>query len=599
MSAFPPQSDSDAAPTGIRHHVVAVATAMALILYLDRFCVNISQQYIKEDLGLTETQMSWFISSFFWTYALCQVPAGWLGDRWGIRGVLALYILAWSVFTGGMGLAQGAFALLAMRLGCGIAQAGAFPASGSLLRRWVPFSSRGVASAIVALGGRLGAVIAPILTTALMIAFVPLSTPAQITPAQVLSAQGVAKKLVAGQSPTNQPQSPAGHVWSLLSAEDRQQLQTLAASDPEQTTTADHASQVATILNSLLERTDLFDPQSMSLLPLEREATELLARLEQGESLDPVRRQRFGRFVLEALFRNEVGKLYVQGWRPVVVLYGLAGVAVAALFWWLFRDHPAQHPHCNVAEQTLIDPAKMAAAASSEANAAGATATPVLSAPPLLAMLSSAGLWFNSLTQFGTNIVWLFLLTQLPRYLLDVHQVPIVQRSWMVALPPLAGVAGMFLGGRLTDGLARRLGLRWGRALPMGLTRFGIAAAYLCWPWVGSPWIAVALASLAFFFVDLGVASVWAYAQDAGGRHVGSVLGWGNMWGNLGAAVAPIFYDRLLGEHPTVAQWDRLFFILAAVATLSGITGLLVNATIPVEAPEPTQSPTTPAPAAS
>jgi len=582
MSASSPQSAPSQAPTGVRHLVVAVATAMALILYLDRFCINISQQYIKEDLGLTESQMSWFISSFFWTYALCQVPAGWLGDRWGIRGVLALYILAWSLFTGGMGLAQGAWLLLAMRMGCGIAQAGAFPASGSLLRRWVPFGSRGVASAIVALGGRLGAVIAPLLTTALMIAFVPLSTPTAITSGQVLSAQGVAKTLVQGGQP-DRAKSPAAHLWALLSEPEREQMQALVTQDPETTTSPESASQVAAVLNRLLDRPDLFDATRMSLLPLEREATQLLARQERGESLDEVRRRRFGRFVLEGVFRNEVGKLYVQGWRPVVVLYGLAGVAVAALFWTVFRDHPAQHPRCNIAEQTLIDPLHLTAVPSPGATGNLAGGKQVLSAPPLVAMLGSAGLWFNSLTQFGTNIVWLFLLTQLPRYLLEVHEVPIVQRSLMVAIPPLAGVAGMFLGGRLTDGLTGRLGLRWGRALPMGLTRFGIAAAYLVWPWAGGPWVAVALASLAFFFVDLGVAAVWAYAQDAGGRHVGSVLGWGNMWGNLGAAVAPLFYNALLGERPVVTDWQHLFWIMAAVATLSGLSGLAVNATIPIE----------------
>lgn len=82
-------------PSGIRHLVVAVTVAMAVVLYLDRFCVNISERYIKEDLGLTETQVAFFISAFFWAYALAQVPAGFLGDRAGIRNVLAGYILLW------------------------------------------------------------------------------------------------------------------------------------------------------------------------------------------------------------------------------------------------------------------------------------------------------------------------------------------------------------------------------------------------------------------------------------------------------------------------------------------------------------------------
>src|SRR5262249_32030304 len=53
--------------------------------------------------------------------------------------------------------------------------------------RWVPFSSRGLASGLVALGGRLGAVIAPILTAYLMVIFVPLSSPAELSERDILN----------------------------------------------------------------------------------------------------------------------------------------------------------------------------------------------------------------------------------------------------------------------------------------------------------------------------------------------------------------------------------------------------------------------------
>src|SRR6478609_6128426 len=67
-------------PTSVRHIVVAVTVLMAVILYLDRFCVSFAERYIKEDLGLSEREMAWFISAFFWAYAMGQVPSGWLGD---------------------------------------------------------------------------------------------------------------------------------------------------------------------------------------------------------------------------------------------------------------------------------------------------------------------------------------------------------------------------------------------------------------------------------------------------------------------------------------------------------------------------------------
>ena len=144
--------------------IVFVTVLMAVVLYLDRFCVSFAERYIKEDLALSERQMGWFLSSFFWTYALAQVPSGWLSDKFGSRGVLALYIVSWSFFTAMIGLAGGAVMLIVMRLGCGLGQAGAYPTSGGILSRWVPFSNRAMASGLVALGGRVGAVIAPILT---------------------------------------------------------------------------------------------------------------------------------------------------------------------------------------------------------------------------------------------------------------------------------------------------------------------------------------------------------------------------------------------------------------------------------------------------
>ena len=42
-------------------------------------------------------QMSWILTSFSWTYALLQVPAGWLAERFGLRRMLYWANLLWSV----------------------------------------------------------------------------------------------------------------------------------------------------------------------------------------------------------------------------------------------------------------------------------------------------------------------------------------------------------------------------------------------------------------------------------------------------------------------------------------------------------------------
>jgi MFS family permease len=49
--------------------------------------------------------MGWVLSAFVLGYALFQVPGGWVGDRYGPRGVMTVAILWWSLFTAGTAIA--------------------------------------------------------------------------------------------------------------------------------------------------------------------------------------------------------------------------------------------------------------------------------------------------------------------------------------------------------------------------------------------------------------------------------------------------------------------------------------------------------------
>ena len=81
------------------------------------------------------------------------------------------------------------------------------------------------------------------------------------------------------------------------------------------------------------------------------------------------------------------------------------------------------------------------------------------------------------------------------------------------------------------------------------------------------------------FFTGIGTPASWAFCQDVGGKNVGSVLGWGNMWGNFGAAVtAPI----LLWVAGSPERWDYAFMTCAGAFALSGVASLGINATIPI-----------------
>jgi ACS family glucarate transporter-like MFS transporter len=440
-------------PTHVRFVIVALATLMSFLLYLDRFCLSIVERYIKADLQLTNNQVSLLMSAFFLSYALAQVPAGWMSDRHGARLMLSLYILLWSLFTGLMGVLAVLSALIALRLLCGVAQAGAYPTSGSILSKWAAFRERGRFSSFIALGGRIGGSLAPVLTAYLMLAFVPREV--SVDAAKVLEA------------------------------------------------------------------------------PELREA-----------------------------------------WRPVMLVYGAAGVITAAAFWLFYRDRPRDHPACNPTEIDLIESDRPPGITRPHGKVGGV---------PLYFLVCNRSLWCSSLSQFGTNFGWVFLLTWLPRYLVEVHEVSLVDRSWMTAVPTTVGIAGMFCGGWLTDRLVRGVGLRWGRRLPMSLTRFTAMAAYLICLALHEPWLVVAAFAVVSFSVDLGTPSVWAFKQDVGGRHVGSVLGWGNMWGNIGAALSPLALNAIAESQ----GWNAVFLACAAAFFISGIAALGVDATNPIAPDDP------------
>lgn len=144
--------------THVRYAVLAIATANAFILYLDRICMGavVQSASFQQELGLNKDRVGDVLASFFFAYALGQLPAGWFADRFGPRRMLVTYILLWSLFTGLTGFAGGLLALIVVRSACGVSEAGAYPASALVITRWFPFNQRARANSVVSLGGRMG-----------------------------------------------------------------------------------------------------------------------------------------------------------------------------------------------------------------------------------------------------------------------------------------------------------------------------------------------------------------------------------------------------------------------------------------------------------
>jgi sugar phosphate permease len=580
-------------PTLVRHLVVFATFLTAVLLYLDRFCMNYAQRYVKEDLGLSDRELGWCMSAFFLSYALAQVPSGWLTDRYGARLMLTVYILAWSFFTAAMGWVSGLVMLLMVRLAAGLGQAGAYPTAAAVVGRWVPLYRRGLASSLIAMGGRVGAATAPILTAYLTILFVPADTPATLTAADVSEVRALSHTLFRATLPLPTDGAPpaeeavarreiARRLWETFNPSAQAAVQRLAEQDAEAAgaLTESEGETRAALMEAFSDAIPgplLGTPALLATLPLEREAQRALA---EDRTLSETERARVNRLILEAVFPDNIRKLYVRGWRPVMFVYGALGILVAGFYYVLIRNRPQQHPWVNARELDLIQAGRTDATVSS--------AMPV-GAVPMRAILASGSLWLISIAQFGTNVGWVFLVTWLPRYLLDVHQVPFEQRGWMASIPMFVGWAGMLCGGWWTDRLTRRIGPRWGRALPLSSSRFLAMAAFLLVMLEPSPWTATLLFAAVAFGTDLGSPAVWAFNQDVGGRYIASVLGWGNMWGNLGATVSPILLEAIVRHYG--GSWNAAFLTCAGAFFIAGVCGLAVDARRSIDAPDGTAGP--------
>ncbi|WP_419730773.1 MFS transporter [Lichenicola sp.] len=134
---------------------------MALAInYTDRANLAVAAPSIKHALGVNDTTMGFLLGSFFWTYAVMQLPMGWLVDRFGARLMFPIAVCWWSLFTGLTALANSAATLFGFRLLLGAGEAGAYPASARVVARWFPSHERSVASSIFDSGSRVGNLVA-------------------------------------------------------------------------------------------------------------------------------------------------------------------------------------------------------------------------------------------------------------------------------------------------------------------------------------------------------------------------------------------------------------------------------------------------------
>lgn len=245
------------------------------------------------------------------------------------------------------------------------------------------------------------------------------------------------------------------------------------------------------------------------------------------------------------------------GWQTAFYLSAGLGIGLAAIWWLLARDHPADHPWVN----------KRSAIAS-----IGSTATDSPSIP-WAALRKTPTVWWLVLSYGCLGYVAYVYMSWFYLYLVNVRGFDILRGGFFAAAPFLAILVSCPLGGWITDRLALRCGITQGRMF-VGMAGMALAACSIALgAVVESPYLAIASLSLGAGWLYFTIGAYWSSTSDLSKTHAGSLSGLMNMGANIGGAISPTI-------TPWIAQqwgWPASLGTAALIALVGAIMWLRIK----------------------
>ncbi len=146
----------------------------SFVSYMERVNISVAAELMMPSLSLSRGEIAAIFNSFLIGYAIFQVPAGWLGDRFGARRVLGISAILWGVITVLSGFMPGALSrtvgvtlatLWVLRFLLGTTEATTYPVAARAVHLWISSSRRGFGSSLMLMGSSVAsAITAPLVS---------------------------------------------------------------------------------------------------------------------------------------------------------------------------------------------------------------------------------------------------------------------------------------------------------------------------------------------------------------------------------------------------------------------------------------------------
>jgi ACS family glucarate transporter-like MFS transporter len=244
------------------------------------------------------------------------------------------------------------------------------------------------------------------------------------------------------------------------------------------------------------------------------------------------------------------------GWRWAFVAFAALGVVWCAVFFFWFKDDPAQHAGVNAAEQEMLQASRVLTSHSAHGEQRG-----------LISVLLTPQVFVLILQYFCFSFVWYFYVTWLPTYLREARGQTPGHAAALSVLPLLFGGFGSLATGLASVRLPRRA---------IAFCGFlGTAILLFVFTHVRAVLPAMLCMGAASFCSDLTMPISWNACVEIGGPYTATVAAAMNMLGNLAGFVAPVVGGLILQR--TGGDWNPLIYLMIGAATISALCWLYLD----------------------
>jgi len=217
------------------------------------------------------------------------------------------------------------------------------------------------------------------------------------------------------------------------------------------------------------------------------------------------------------------------GWRMSFYIFGVAGIAWCAVWFWWYRDRPDLKEGVTAAEIAEVEPAGHKS-----------------HSLPWRAFFRQRNFWLI-LAMYHTYcwgsyfyLSWLHTFLQRGRGFTDAEV------KFLAPWPFIAGACGNLVGGATSDLLCRRYGLRLGRCI-VGATGLAVSGILMLLCAITPGKIpAIVFLSFGYFAMDSMLPVSWAVCLDVARRYGGAMSGAMNMAGQLGSFLSSLAFGYVV-----------------------------------------------------